>query len=194
MPLITINNLHLQYRGPALFDGVSCRVEAGERIGLLGRNGSGKTTLMRLLNREIEPDDGEIILEPDARVALLQQDVPTDITGSVEDVVAQGVPENPDDGSDWKSRHEVDQIIARMELDGQLNFETLSSGMKRRVLLAQQLVCQPRSFAARRAKRTIWISQPLRGSKTFYKSGPEHFCLLHMTEHFCENSRLVFSK
>ncbi len=46
MPLITIRDLTIRFRGPALLDGVNCTIEPGQRIGLLGRNGAGKTTLM----------------------------------------------------------------------------------------------------------------------------------------------------
>ena len=49
MPLVTLRNIALRFGGPPLLDGVTCHVEAGQRIGLLGRNGAGKTSLMRLL-------------------------------------------------------------------------------------------------------------------------------------------------
>ena len=45
-PLVTIRDLSVRYRGPALLEGISCQIEPGERIGLLGRNGAGKTTFM----------------------------------------------------------------------------------------------------------------------------------------------------
>jgi ATP-binding cassette subfamily F protein uup len=44
MPLVTIRNLSLRFRGPPLLDDVTCHVEAGQRIGLLGRNGAGSGT------------------------------------------------------------------------------------------------------------------------------------------------------
>ena len=49
MALIQLNDVSITFRGPALLDGVTCAIEPGQRIGLLGRNGSGKTTLMRML-------------------------------------------------------------------------------------------------------------------------------------------------
>ena len=51
MALISVNDVSIRFRGPALLDGVSCQIEAGQRIGLLGRNGSGKTTLLRMFCR-----------------------------------------------------------------------------------------------------------------------------------------------
>ncbi len=90
MPLITIRDLTIGFRGPPLLDGVSCIIEPGQRIGLLGRNGSGKTTLLKMLSGEVEPDRGEITFAPGTRLALLQQDVPHDVVGRVRDVVATG--------------------------------------------------------------------------------------------------------
>ncbi len=55
-PLVQLNEVSISFRGPALLDEVTCQIETGQRIGLLGRNGSGKTTLMRLLCGEIAPD------------------------------------------------------------------------------------------------------------------------------------------
>jgi ATP-binding cassette subfamily F protein uup len=164
MPLVTINDLHIGFRGPALLDGVTCRIELGQRIGLLGRNGAGKTTFMRILSGQIAPDHGEVTLENGARAALLPQDVPLDIAGAVRDIVATGLggatgnlAEELADGSSsgaetendhdhdaaWRAQNQVEQILSRMQLDPDALFETLSSGMKRRVLLARSLVGRP---------------------------------------------------
>ena len=61
MALLWINNISVGFGGPLLLDSASLQIEAGERIGLLGRNGSGKSTLMKLLHGDIVPDKGEII-------------------------------------------------------------------------------------------------------------------------------------
>ena len=65
------------------WDGISLQVEPGERIGLLGRNGSGKSTFMKLVAGVIAPDGGEIVRSGGARVALLPQDVPDHLAGTV---------------------------------------------------------------------------------------------------------------
>ena len=142
MPLVTLRNLSLRFRGPPLLDEVTCHVEAGQRIGLLGRNGAGKTSLMRLIAGSIEPDAGEVAFAPGATVALLQQDVPQDLAGPVHDIVATGLPPATADSA-WQREQAVAQIVARMELDGTAAFESLSAGMKRRVLLARAVVAQP---------------------------------------------------
>ncbi|MBM4002785.1 MAG: ATP-binding cassette domain-containing protein [Planctomycetes bacterium] len=144
MPLLSLNKLTVRFRGPPLLDGVSCRIETGQRIGLLGRNGAGKTTLMRILSGEITPDHGEVDFAPGTRVSLLPQDVPQEIVGRVADVVAGGAPVTTEEQEPvWKRTRRQEELVALMELDTDSRFELLSSGMKRRVLLARALVSAP---------------------------------------------------
>lgn len=150
MPLVTIRDLTIGFRGPVLLEGVSCQIEPRERIGLLGRNGAGKTTLLRILSGELEPDSGGVQFAAGTKVAQLPQDVPQDIQGRIADVVAQGLASKAVESAveshhetAWQGEQQVKQILSRMELDGDVAFESLSSGMKRRVLLARALVPSP---------------------------------------------------
>ena len=90
MPLLRLTDISLSFGGPPLLDSVALQVEAGERIGLVGRNGSGKSTLMKVLAGHVAPDAGSIARNGDIGVALLPQDVPEGVTGNVYDVVASG--------------------------------------------------------------------------------------------------------
>jgi ABC transport system ATP-binding/permease protein len=175
MGLIWINNVSVSFGGPLLLDHVSLQIEEGEKIGLLGRNGSGKSTLIKMLNNEIPPDHGEIIKNGEVRIAMLSQDVPDDLPGTVYDVVAAGGRERLDilknyhdltmqvakknDGSllkklevvqhqlettgAWNFHLRVETVISRTSLDENAEFRLLSTGMKRRVLLARALVNDP---------------------------------------------------
>lgn len=150
MPLITIRDVRVRFRGPPLLDGVSCFIEAGQRIGLLGRNGAGKTTLMRMLAGDLRPDAGEVIAAPATRVSMLRQEVPQGLGGTIGAVAATGLDgiepaAAADDEHDfaWRRDHAVDQILSRMDLDPGADFDRLSSGMKRRALLARALVAGP---------------------------------------------------
>lgn len=149
MPLITISDLSIRFRGPPLLDEVNCLIDSRERIGLLGRNGAGKTTLMKILAGLVEPDHGSAQISSGGKVALLRQDVPEDLTGTVQQVVLQGVYRASTNDvadsaeSDWEAEHKVDQILSRMELDPDAEVSSMSSGMKRRVLLAKTLVDKP---------------------------------------------------
>ena len=143
MPLVSLHDVSLRFRGPPLLDDVTCHIEPGQRIGLLGRNGAGKTSLMRLLAGAIESDAGAVVWSPGTTVALLRQDVPQDVTGDVRMIVASGLPAATAAENAWQREQAVTQILARMALDGTAAFEALSAGMKRRVLLAKGLVGQP---------------------------------------------------
>ncbi len=94
MGLIRIHEVSVSFGGPRLLDGATLQIEAGERIGLLGRNGSGKSTLMKLLAGEVSPDSGEITRSGETRIALLPQDVPDDLPGTIYDVAASGAREH----------------------------------------------------------------------------------------------------
>lgn len=143
MPLVSIEDLSIRFKGPPLLEDVSCRIEAGQRIGLLGRNGAGKSTLMKIIAGLEDPDHGQVLLEPGASVSQLPQDVPQDTTGSIADIIELGLAHLRDVDPDWELQNKVDKIVSRMELDASARFESLSSGMKRRVLLAQSLVSDP---------------------------------------------------
>src|SRR5882757_7478570 len=143
-PLIRLNEVTIRFLGPPLLDDVSCQIESSQRIGLLGRNGSGKTTLMRMMRGDVTPDSGQCVLSPGVKVARLPQDVPRDLVGRTDQVVLRGLPESElTDSHLWESEHKVEQLLSRMNLAPDLKVETLSSGMKRRVLLARALVCEP---------------------------------------------------
>ncbi len=142
MPLVSINDLTVRFRGPALFENISNNIEHGERIGLLGRNGTGKTTLMKVLAGEMTPDHGTVLFNTGAKVALLPQGVPQDIVGNVEEIVRQGLT-NHDFENSWQNDVQVKQILSRMNLQPDTIVANMSSGMKRRVLLARSLVNQP---------------------------------------------------
>ncbi len=73
--------------GNNLLDGVSFDINAGERVGLMGRNGCGKTTLFRILTGEIAPDEGSIMIAPGKKVGLISQIPNYPRAYSVEDVL-----------------------------------------------------------------------------------------------------------
>ncbi len=91
MALLTIRNVTLAFGGPPLLDGATLQIEPGDRLCLMGRNGSGKSTLLKLMGGEFPPDSGEIIRQQGLRVALVSQEVPQGLSGTVFDVVASGM-------------------------------------------------------------------------------------------------------
>ncbi len=91
MALLALRDVSLAFGGPPLFEGISLQLEAGDRLCLMGRNGTGKSTLLKLIMGELQPDEGEIVRQQGLRVAVVSQDVPAGLSGSVFDVVAGGM-------------------------------------------------------------------------------------------------------
>lgn len=142
--MIRVENLSIRFRGPALLDKVTCQIEPGQRIGLLGRNGAGKSTFMRLLAGEIQPDSGKCEVATGTKISVLPQEVPREVTGTIFDFVLHSLPKSERDESHlWKAHQQVEQLLSRMNLEGTQSVAELSSGKKRRVLLAKALVDNP---------------------------------------------------
>ncbi len=172
MALLTLRGVRVSYSGPALLDGVDLQIEPGERICLVGRNGTGKSTFMKVIADELGADEGEIIRRQGLKVARLTQEVPSDLSGTIYEVVASGLPQGKivseyhqlslrlaDDLSlmkqfervqheleacgGWELQQQVDTVLSRLQLPPDADFSALSGGMKRRVLLARSLANNP---------------------------------------------------
>src|SRR5687767_523060 len=76
MAVVIASSLRKELAGTTLFDGVSFKVERGERLALAGPNGAGKTTLLRILAGETELHGGELAFSKGTRVALHDQRPP----------------------------------------------------------------------------------------------------------------------
>ena len=71
---ISVSNLSKEFEvGKKILDGLTFRIDQGERVGLLGKNGAGKTTLFKILTGELDWDDGEVHIAPGKGVGLISQ-------------------------------------------------------------------------------------------------------------------------
>jgi ATP-binding cassette subfamily F protein uup len=139
MPLVTLQDVSLRFRGPRVLDGVQLQIDRGERLCILGRNGEGKSTLLRLIQGELEPDEGQVARQQELVTAMLVQEVPGDLAGTVFDCVSAG--RRP--GHHLLGDYRVEKVLSRMGLDPGAQLAVLSAGMKRRVLLARALAAEP---------------------------------------------------
>jgi len=171
MVLVRLQQVELAFGDHVLLDKVDLDVQSGERLCVVGRNGEGKSTLLKIINREITPDDGVVQYRDTLRVAALQQELPKSVDESVYDVVADGIGdlgavlaryhEETARGADadlkkletlqakieaadgWRIQQRVDAMIQRLNLPAESRFNELSGGWQRRVMLARALVTDP---------------------------------------------------
>ncbi len=91
MPLLTFDRLELAYGHWPLLDGASLVVEAGERIGLIGRNGTGKSSLLKIIAGINPPDAGDVWRKPSLKLAYVPQEPQFQPGHTVFEAVAEGV-------------------------------------------------------------------------------------------------------
>lgn len=73
--MLNIHNLSISFGGTYLFEEVTFRLGAGDRVGLVGKNGAGKSTMLKMLAGDFKPDSGTIATEKEVRIGFLRQDI-----------------------------------------------------------------------------------------------------------------------
>lgn len=86
--MLSISDITYRIGGRTLLEGASAQINAGWKIGLIGRNGSGKSTLLDLMRGVLQPDGGEISLQKSARIGFLAQEAPGGDATPLETVLA----------------------------------------------------------------------------------------------------------
>lgn len=91
MPFITLDNASLAFGHHALLDHASFQLDAGERVGLIGRNGAGKSSLLKAIAGTIKLDEGTVWRAPNVRVVYVPQEPELDTSHTVFEAVAEGL-------------------------------------------------------------------------------------------------------
>ena len=73
--MLNVHELSVVFGGEALFEQVSFRLNAGDKVGLIGKNGAGKSTMLKILSRELQPDSGTIATDKTLKIGFLKQDI-----------------------------------------------------------------------------------------------------------------------
>src|SRR5450432_686298 len=165
MAVLSLSNAHLAYGHVALLDVASLSLEAGERIGLIGRNGTGKSSLLKVIAGLEKLDAGLLQQTQGLRIRYVPQEPEFEVDGTVFDAGGEGVAEARvvrdayeahAEGADldalqtriealdaWNWEQRVETTLAQLHLDGARTIAELSGGTKKRVALARALVAVP---------------------------------------------------
>ncbi len=137
-PIYAIKGAELSFGTNQLFSNVDLYINAGDKISLVGRNGSGKSTLLKVISGIIEPDAGEIFIQPGVKTAYMPQE--PDFSGykTLRDVVLSGLPLNGE-GQEYKA----DMLIQQFDIAAEADPATASGGERRKAALAKTLVDSP---------------------------------------------------
>ena len=142
MAFIDLQGVSLAFGSTSLFEDIRLTVESGEKVALVGRNGSGKSTLLKLIAGILRPDTGTIAIQKGIHIAYLDQMVPEDMPGTVLEVV-KGDLNRTQDGQQSAFNRRTEKVISQLGLDTTWINNTLSAGMKRKVLMAKALAAEP---------------------------------------------------
>jgi ATPase components of ABC transporters with duplicated ATPase domains len=142
MAIVSLLDVSVSFGGPALLDRVNLQIDRGERVCLVGRNGAGKSTLMKVISGELKPDEGQVVRQQGAVFAMLRQEVPAGLAGTVQSVI-EGEGGSFEEHNDWERHDRVERLMEKMGLPPEEEFASLSAGQKRRVLLARGLMEEP---------------------------------------------------
>ncbi|MEM7671367.1 MAG: ATP-binding cassette domain-containing protein, partial [Pseudomonadota bacterium] len=114
--MLTIRDLGFSIAGRPLFERCSVQINAGARLGLVGRNGTGKTTLFRLLRGELSPDSGEITLPERTRIGGVAQEAPAEDRSLIETVLAADTERSGlmAEAETAEDPHRISEIHARL--------------------------------------------------------------------------------
>ena len=193
MAVLSLSNAHLAYGHVALLDNAAFSLEAGERLGLIGRNGAGKSSMLKIIAGLEKLDDGLLQMTQGVRICYVPQEPEFEPGHSVFEAVSVGVAEaravrqayeEHADGVDldalqtriealdaWNWEQRVETTLAQLHLDGSREIGQLSGGMKKRVALAQALVAVPDVLLLDEPTNHLdldsiaWLEELLRGFK-----------------------------
>ena len=145
-PLLTLAEVRLSFGGKPLFEGVDLSISKGERAALVGRNGAGKSTLMKIVSGQIEPDSGDVWVQPGTRIITVEQEPDLSPYDTLLDYVLDH-PIKPHAAAGRvdiiTDRHRGEAELMNMMLDPASKPATLSGGQQRRAALARAFATDP---------------------------------------------------
>ena len=120
-----------------VFKNITVGINEGDRIGVVGRNGDGKSTLLKILTKQLQPDEGRVTWRGGLDIGFLRQQDNFSPELTIAQVIVGDKPEH-----EWASDPKVRDVLAGLvaDLNWNQSVANLSGGQLRRVALAQLLV------------------------------------------------------
>ncbi len=137
-PILTIKNAKLSFGTNELFSDVNLYINRGDKISLVGRNGGGKSTLLKVISQTIEPDCGEIFVQPGVKVSYMPQDPDFSSYKTLREVVLSGLPKD-----DANQEYKANILINKFGINENQNPEISSGGERKKAALAKALIQEP---------------------------------------------------
>lgn len=140
MSVINVEHISKLYGDKMILEDLSCSVDEGDKIGIIGINGTGKSTLLRIIAGEEEADEGKIIFSNGMTIGWMGQNPEFDEESSILKYVCEGKKIEDDYGSESDAK----AMLTVLELE---NFDekikNLSGGQKKRAALCKVLLQKP---------------------------------------------------
>lgn len=138
-PIYTLREIGLTFGVRPLFTSVSLNVSKGDKICLIGRNGSGKSTLLKVISGVIEPDKGEVFVQPGTKISYMEQESNFAEYKTLRDVILSGLTEKERKEQAYKA----DILIEQLKIKADGDVVTASGGEKKKAALARALISEP---------------------------------------------------
>ena len=140
MSVINVEHISKLYGDKMILEDLSCSVDEGDKIGIIGINGTGKSTLLRIIAGEEEADEGKIIFSNGMTIGWMGQNPEFDEESSILKYVCEGKKIEDDYGYESEAK----AMLTVLELE---NFDekikNLSGGQKKRAALCKVLLQKP---------------------------------------------------
>ncbi len=137
-PIYTQKNAHLAFGDNQLFENVELNICKGDKICLVGRNGCGKSTLLKVIAGIIEPDGGEIFIQPGTKIAYMPQEPDLNEFSSFKEAILSEIK-----NEEKNCGYLADIWLDRLKLNGNIDPKKASGGECRKASLAKALINEP---------------------------------------------------
>ncbi len=172
MALVSFEDVSLEFGEQPLLIHAHFAIEPGERVCLIGRNGAGKSSMLKLITGQYQQDHGDVRRQSNIRISQLEQSLLEELDETVYDFVSSGLAElqnlidlyrrrsreqlnktslleledlqhRIETQGGWHLDQRIETMLTDLNLPAERRLREISGGWRRRVALAQALVCNP---------------------------------------------------